>query len=375
MSDNFDNRRIMSVSNTENQELVILDQEQSLDLGDTFHNSTKLASANLKQIIENYLSYYACGEGHTARAKRYDLKHFIEFLARKKDRDIDQVLVSDWTLQTSKDFIDQRLNLGEAPATVSRRLATIKHFGRTLAERIPDFINPAREVKSPVLQNSKPQGLTEYEIDLLRQAAQKEVAQKPDSFAALRNQILIELLLATGLRADEIRVLCLGQISSDFNWLKNVKTKGRKFRKVYLDSTIRESLINYLNARDRELYSRFPKYRALNKQELAKFPVLCGHYRAFVAKPESFGLAPKSIWRIVSELGKKAQGLSEKNITNLHPHLLRHTFAHGLLDSSKDVRLVAQALGHSDVRVTMRYTERTENELAQAIEAKQKFDR
>lgn len=56
----------------------------------------------------------------------------------------------------------------------------------------------------------------------------------------------------------------------------------------------------------------------------------------------------------------------------LHPHLLRHSFALDLLDSSSDVRLVAQALGHSDVRVTMRYTERRDAEVAEALERKTK---
>jgi integrase/recombinase XerC len=54
--------------------------------------------------------------------------------------------------------------------------------------------------------------------------------------------------------------------------------------------------------------------------------------------------------------------------TKLHPHLLRHTYATELLEGSKDIRLVAQALGHSDVRVTMRYTERGNEEVASALE-------
>jgi integrase/recombinase XerD len=47
---------------------------------------------------------------------------------------------------------------------------------------------------------------------------------------------------------------------------------------------------------------------------------------------------------------------------------LRHTYATNLLDDSRDIRLVAQALGHSDVRITMRYTERGNEEVAEALE-------
>ena len=52
--------------------------------------------------------------------------------------------------------------------------------------------------------------------------------------------MFLEVLLATGLRADEVRHLVLGQIGDDLQWLKNVKTKGKKYRNVYLDSEVQE---------------------------------------------------------------------------------------------------------------------------------------
>lgn len=329
----------------------------------------RLHGESLKSIIENYLSYYASGDSHTARAKRYDLQHFLIFLAGNPSQ-VDQVLVSDWTLQSTKDFVDSRLNIGEAPSTVSRRLATIKHFGRTLAERFTGYINPAREAKGPTLQLPRPHGLNPDEIELLREASRNETSKKNESYVSIRNNFLLELLLETGLRADEVRVLVAGQISDDLNWLKNVKTKGKKFRNVYLNSEIRKSLEVYLLHREKLLREKAPGVFSLSPAEQNKLPVLIGTYRGQISKPSSFGLSPKTIWRIISSFGKQASALSTKPIGNLHPHRLRHTFAHGLLDSSKDVRLVAQALGHSDIRTTMRYTERTEDEIATAIEKK-----
>ncbi len=333
-------------------------------------SSERLQVESLKDVIENYLKYYAKGQGHTARAKRYDLGHFLEFLAGP-GQESSQVKVSAWTLQSTKDFVDYRLGVGDAPATVSRRLATVKHFGRTLAERVHDFINPAREAKGPTLQASKPSGLNVKEVQLLGQAIRSVYSEsKKPSYAANRNSFLLELLLATGLRADEVRLLVMGQLSSDLEWLKNVKTKGRKFRNVYLDSNIRARTKDYLIARDKELQKKYPGASSIPKADLEKFPVLLSSYNASLSDPSSFGLSPKTIWRIIASFGKKAQALSNEDISNLHPHKLRHTFAHGLLESSKDVRLVAQALGHSDVRTTMRYTERGEEEIARAIEEK-----
>lgn len=335
-------------------------------------SSEQLSRESLLSVIENYILYYASGEGHTARAKRYDLQHFLEFLAGAGN-DLARVYVSDWTRQATNDFVDSRLEMGESPATVSRRLATLKHLGRTLAERIAGYINPAREVKGPTLQQTRPQGLTAKEIALLRQVAEEEALRTDNAFVQYRNFALLEMLLATGLRADEVRVLLLGQISEDCSWLKNVKTKGRKFRNVYLDSSIREILQTYLRIRQRELEKSFPLYPELTHSEQLKLPVFISNKGADLENPRSFGLAPKTIWRVIADYGKRAAVLNPKaaaSSSGLHPHRLRHTFAHGLLDSSKDVRLVAQALGHSDVRTTMRYTERSEDEIAKAIEEK-----
>jgi site-specific recombinase XerD len=320
---------------------------------------------SLKRMIENYLVYYASGHGHTARAKRYDLVHFLQFVAGSPSQ-IDSTPVSAWTMQATQNFVDHRLAIGESPATVARRLATIKHLGRTLAERVPGYINPAREVKGPVLAVTRPKGLSAEEISLLREAAQPSEIE----FSAVRNQFLLELLMATGLRADEVRTLVVGQISDDREWLKNVKTKGRKYRSVYLDSAVRGLLLSYLELREAELSKRFPLFSSLSTSERTMFPVLNGFYRVDLSRPATLGLSSKSIWRIISEFGKRAQALSTSPSLNLHPHKLRHTFAHGLLDTSKDVRLVAQALGHSDVRTTMRYTERTAEEIKRAIEQK-----
>ena len=74
-------------------------------------------------------------------------------------------------------------------------------------------------------------------------------------------------------------------------------------------------------------------------------------------------MGAKTLWRAINEFSSEVA---------LHPHLLRHTFAMDLLDSSKDIRLVSQALGHGDVKITMRYTERSDIEVAKAIEKKKK---
>ncbi len=324
----------------------------------------------LLNIVSSYITYYASGKGHTSRAKKYDLEYFMKFIAGTA-RSPDEVLLREWTMQQTKNFVDHLLDKGEAPSTVARRLATIKHLGRTLAERVSGFVNPAREVKAPVYELSKPQGLSEKEVSLLKEASRIIQEEQADSFQSVRNSMIIEFLLGTGLRADEIRFLKRGQVTEDRSWIKNVKTKGKRFRDVYVHAELRQILDHYMEKSKSEVVIKYPGSLSWNQHEWTLLPVFISTHRASLLQAESFSLAPKTLWRIISDFGKKAQSLHEEEMPHLHPHKLRHTFAHGLLNTSNDIRLVAQALGHSDVRTTMRYTERTKEELARAIEKKE----
>jgi integrase/recombinase XerC len=325
--------------------------------------SDAVAEMPLGSVVREYIRLYAEGVSHTARAKQLDTDKFLAFLRRyKRVPDVEQLKVADWDYSATQRFIDESLKVGEAPATVSRRLATLKHMGRVLAERLPGFINPAREVRPPKQQPSRPQSISPDEVVAIKQHAHSRSSEK-HSFNSVRNEVLLALLLDTGLRADEIRSIRMAQIDQRREWIEQVRTKGRRFRKVYITEQMREPLKRYLVARDHELRRFFPN---LSPATDGKLPLFVSTFKANPSNPKSFEMGAKSIWRAV-------RGYSVD--TKLHPHLLRHTFATDLLDVSRDIRLVAQALGHSDVRVTMRYTERGDEEVAQALEKVRRNDR
>jgi integrase/recombinase XerC len=307
-------------------------------------------------VVREYIRLYAEGVSHTARAKQLDTDKFMLFLKRyRRAQDIDQLRVADWDFSATQRFVDESLKSGEAPATVSRRLATLKHMGRVLAERLPGFINPAREVRPPKQQPTRPQSISDDEVGAIKQRARERSSQNAN-FAALRNETLLTLFLDTGLRADEMRSIRMSQIAPCLTWIKQVRTKGRQFRNVYITEQMRNLLQMYLKARKTELERFFP---TLSPQVDGKLPLFISGFKASPADPKSFEMGAKSIWRIIRSFSVD---------TKLHPHLLRHTFATDLLEVSRDIRLVAQALGHSDVRITMRYTERGDEEVAQALE-------
>lgn len=318
--------------------------------------SSHILNSSLANVVDSYIRYYASGPGHTARAKRLDLGHFLRFLAEYRGlSNSNKLKVRDWDFSSVQRFIDESLGKGEAPATVSRRLATIKHMGRTLAEKIAGFVNPAKEARAPKLRVLKPRALSTSEVRHIRKVAEKRLGQK-SSFIRFRNEVLFEFLIDTGLRADEVRLLKVSQLDEQCEWIKNVRTKGRRFRNVYITSEMRPKLISYMETRQKELKRFFPK---LNRAQDKALPLFISTYNADPSKPESFYMGPKTIWRAIRELTAD---------TPLHPHLLRHSYALDLLKASNDVRLVAQALGHSDVRTTMRYTERVEEEIARVLE-------
>lgn len=316
----------------------------------------KLGESALLTTIDSYIRYYATGSSHTARAKRADLKKFIDFLCSYRGYGKPEKLkVKDWDFSSVQRFVDNCLSGGEAPATVARRLATIKHMGRTLAEKVAGYINPAREVKGPKLQVARPKALSRKEIDRIHQRALTRLEQRP-SFIRFRNQVIFNLLLDTGLRADELRLIKLGQLDDSKEWIRNVRTKGRRYRNVYITSAMRPLLMQYIEARAKELKRM---YATLSNTHDKALPLFISLYKAIPGKADSFLMGPKTLWRAINELTAESK---------LHPHLLRHSYAIDLLDSSNDVRLVSQALGHSDVRITMRYTQRADQEVASALE-------
>ncbi len=310
----------------------------------------------LETVIDGYIRYYAAGESHTSRAKRLDIKHFIQFLVIYRCvSSVAKLTLRDWDHSTVERFVEERLAKGETPATVARRLATLKHVGRIVSEQAVGFVNPARAVKPPRQRINKPKHLDAREVQHLKHAAADRLTCKRN-FGRLRNEMIVNLLLDTGLRADEVRLLKVSQLSEDLSWIQGVRTKSRNFRNVYISSGIRVDLGHYLTARRTELLRFFDK---LPEGRSKSLPLFISSYGADIAKPESFFMGSKTIWRAVAEITRELK---------IHPHLLRHSYAMDLLQHSNDIRLVAQALGHSDVKITMRYTEERDLEVARAVE-------
>jgi integrase len=265
---------------------------------------------SLAEMVAKHLE--ECGTNpHTRRAKEIDLRLFSEF-----------AFTRDLSRATVEDFVSHRLE-AEAPASVNRRLATLKAFFRYANEvfGLPDF---ARSVRAVRTNPKAPQWLSLEE----RERLLKQLRKEPPP-----HQLVVLLQLRCGLRRSEL-ALRTSQVDFSRNVFVNVRRKGNLVVRVFFPESVAKLLRRQLTAVDGEW-------------------LLPGR--------NGKSLSGEAIYEICERIGYRAR------IEGLNPHRLRHTFIREIYEKTNDLRLAADAAGHADVKVTMRYTGTKENELAEAI--------
>lgn len=160
-----------------------------------------------------------------------------------------------------------------------------------------------------------------------------------DSPRGCRNAAVAAMLFESGLRASELCALRLGDVVlSERKGKLIVRGKGEKAREVPLNAEAREALQEWLAARP-----------------------AAPEDRLFIGRRGP--LTASGVWRIVAEYARKA------GLEDVHPHVLRHTFATRLLrEAGADLVTVAELLGHESLNTTARYTRPSEKDLRAAVE-------
>jgi integrase/recombinase XerC len=153
-------------------------------------------------------------------------------------------------------------------------------------------------------------------------------APQGETFRAIRDKAILELLYSSGLRVSELTSLDISDLDIKESLLR-VKGKGRKERIIPIGSKALEAIKNYL-----------PERASLKKRSQALFL----NYRGG-------RLTPRSIRRILLKYSKM---INLKGY--LSPHTLRHTFATHLLHGGADLRSIQELLGHSSLSTTQKYT-------------------
>ncbi len=265
----------------------------------------------------------------TIEGYRKDLIDFIAWIEGRYGEAFDPKAV------LPEDLRDYRQHLlavrRAAPSTVNRRLAAIRSFFAFLAARGEISSNPAARIPDVRAGRAAPKALSEAELRRLLREARR-------SFNPLHRAVIF-LLAHTGLRASELCALRLADlVLSERKGKLTVRGKGEKIREIPLNAEVREALRGWLSARP-----------AVPDDHL------------FIGRRGP--LTPSGVWRIVAEYARKA------GLEDVHPHVLRHTFATRLLrEAGADLVTVAELLGHESLNTTARYTRPSEKDLRAVVE-------
>lgn len=245
---------------------------------------------------------------------------------------------------------------GLNPRSIARKLSAWRGFYAWLAEQITLPANPVADIKAPKKSKPLPKALSVD--DAIALVSQNDPFKKGDEHIQICNKAMFELLYSSGLRVSELINLDIyfireaGYQSS--GWLDKdnqeviVTGKGNKMRSVPVGGPAMAAIQQWL------------EIRALYHQHDAE----PRHQYALFLTERGTRMSPR-----VAQLRIKAHGKALGLPTDVHPHVLRHSFASHLLQSSGDLRAVQELLGHASITSTQVYTSLDFQRLAQVYDA------
>lgn len=222
---------------------------------------------------------------------------------------------------------------GLAPASVARHLATLKVFFRWLTARKLIESNPADYLDQPTRWKKIPGVLSPAQVRALLAAPAPDTDADADAAPLwLRDRAILELMYASGLRASEVGALGLDEVIDALSVVR-VTGKGDKQRLVPMGTPARSALADYLS-------DCRPKLARDDGRDKARV------FLTRTGRP----IERVRVWQIVKKHAAAA------GLHDVHPHMLRHSFATHLLAGGADLRVVQELLGHADIATTQIYT-------------------
>jgi integrase/recombinase XerD len=256
----------------------------------------------------------------TVEAYRRDLTGLASWLGRP---------LASVTTEELERWVAELRAAGLSPATIARRIASLRSLFRHLVLIGTVSENPAAELELPRRIRKLPRTLSPGEAERLIDAAAGTTPR------ALRDRALVELLYGAGLRVSEAVSLDRAGVDLDQRLVRTIG-KGGKERVVPVGRQAVEALRRYL-ARGRPHLDR-------------------RHRPELFLNAQGGPLTRAGAFLILRRLAAKA-GLEPERV---HPHLLRHSFATHLLEGGADLRSVQEMLGHADLSTTELYTHVTD---------------
>ena len=279
-----------------------------------------------RERLEQFLSYLAsqrlCSP-HTLKAYRQDISRLADYL--------DQLAVTSWAdfqRPHLEGWIADNRDTGLAIRSIQRQLSAVRRFYDWLGRYDEAGAHPTHGYQLKRIRQDLPQVL---DVDLMQQLL--DAPAPSEEKAALqwcRDKAILELFYSSGLRLAELAQLKLTDLDLS-GGLITVLGKGRKTRVLPVGKMARSAITQWLSIRPQFVRGQAEPWLFLNQRGTR--------------------LSERSIQQRLVHQAERV-GLDRR----LYPHLLRHSFASHMLESSHDLRAVQELLGHSDIRATQIYT-------------------
>ncbi len=276
-------------------------------------------------MLGRFLDYLNVEKGLTpltVAAYKSDVIQLAEFLAARQ-RELTQARRED-----IRAFLTQLFANGVKDRSVARKLSTLRHFYKyLLLDRIIQQ-DPTLEIDSPKQWKVLPKSLAISEIDAMMDAAGQTGDSKLSAAVAQRDQTMLEVFYAGGMRVSEIINVKLEDLKLELGHIL-VRGKGDKERIVPIGKAAQDRLSAYLGDGRQAL---------LNGKISSMLFVQRGGQK----------LTRQRVWQMVKDASASGRHAS--------PHMLRHSCATHMVENGADLRTVQTILGHADISTSQIYT-------------------
>lgn len=288
------------------------------------------APFEMQQLVEDFLSHLLVERrmsAHTLDAYRRDLAALAEWTMGENHPDL--LALSTEQLRA---FVAAEHRRGLSAKSLQRRLSACRSFYTWLLRHGRITASPAAGLRAPKAPRKLPQVLDADE-------AVRLVEVPTDAPLGLRDRALLELFYSSGLRLSELCGLRWRDLDLVAGFV-TVMGKGNKERKVPVGSHARNALDTW----------------RIDQKATSESPVFPGRGGGPISQ--------RAVQIRLKQLAQR-QGLFK----HVHPHMLRHSFASHILESSGDLRGVQELLGHADIATTQIYTHLDFQHLAKVYDA------
>jgi integrase/recombinase XerC len=277
-------------------------------------NNNVFIISDIKEYIV-FISQVKNLSENTSKSYERDLKKLHLFLLDLNISEYSQI-----SAETCSAWVGSLYSQNNNPKSIQRHLSSAKGFFRFLKKNNLIESSPFELISAPKSSSTLPEVLSPEDVEQL-------LNFKPTNMIEIRDMAIVELMYSSGLRVSETANINISDFEENKTFLR-VLGKGSKTRLVPMGRFAINAINNWLMERE----------KILNNTD------------ALFLNSKGTRLTVRSIQLRLKKMAVK-QGLPP-----IHPHMLRHSFATHMLESSGDLRTIQELLGHSSLSTTQIYT-------------------